>query len=313
MAVAIQNLHIEPSRAQRKLTADAAKADDAQRGVMDVRSQHHHRAPRLPAILADVLIALGDTPRGGHQQRKGRVRGRGGQHTGGIADGDPVEGARGYVEVVEADREGAHHLELRSRALEQLVINLLGHHGQQSIDACDAAQELLAEWRRIVGPDIGVGLRGDAIETLLRDPARDEDACSCFGSHRADYHITRQRLTQPEHAACSCQGRQGVDSAWVSLRNLRSTHAIATWSGTSLAGKRSRTVSIRTSTFSRTTARVATRADPAPRCICSSRSRWAASCAGTSATPRSALETASSSSPATPSRSSMRCSPPTTP
>ena len=288
----------KPRAALGHLAADAPKAEDAQRGVMDVGPEQQHRAPRLPAVLADVVVALGDAPRGGHQQGKGGVGGRLGQHARRYCRRRRRGGCRPDVDVVEADREVADHLELRPGAIEQLVVDSSvtidskpstpatrrssssrgggQSSGQTSASVCAAMRARpSSEIRR------ETNTRGRASEVIGRTTISPR-AARTVANHAAWPPRSEQRMgvaTEPQ-----------IDARYRELERHFAT------------GKRSRTASTRTSTSSRTTARAATPAARARRCTCWSRSRSAASCAGTSATPRSASATGSFWSPATPSR-----------
>ena len=83
---------------------------------MDVAAEHlpvpmFASCPRAPAI------ALGDAPRGRHQQAEGEVRGRIGQHARRMADGDAGAGRSRDIYIVEADREVADDAQARRGAI----------------------------------------------------------------------------------------------------------------------------------------------------------------------------------------------------
>ena len=130
--VVVQDRHPEPARPPRHRLADPPEADDAERRAVDVRPEQQQRAPRLPAAVADVAVALGDAPRGGHQQRQGEVGGRLGQDARRVADRRRRAAAQaGDIDVVEADGVVADDLELRPGRVEELVVDPVGEQRQR--------------------------------------------------------------------------------------------------------------------------------------------------------------------------------------
>ena len=180
--VVVQDPHPEPLGPPRDRLADPPEADDAERRAVDVRPEQQQRPPRLPAAGADVAIALGHAPGGGHQQRQGEVGGRLGQDARRVADGDAAPRARGDVDVVEADRVVADDPELRPGRVEELVVDPVGQQVSDAVAAGDPAQELVARRRQLVLPDVQRRRPPrSAVEPLVGDPARDEDARTVVG------------------------------------------------------------------------------------------------------------------------------------
>ena len=169
-----EHAHVEAPRPFGHLTADAPEADDAQRGVVDVRPEQQQRSPGQPAARANVVVALGQPPGRGHQQRPGEVGRRLGQHARRIADRDAAARAGGHVDVVEADGEVADHPEAWASGVEQLVVDAIGEQGEQPIHATNALEQRGARRRQLVGPEVDLegGERGEA---LVRQASGDED------------------------------------------------------------------------------------------------------------------------------------------
>ena len=90
---------------------DAAHADDAERAAGQVLPEMAERFPGLPFAGNAVLVPLDQPAGGADEQAKGHV-GRGvGQHARRVADRDAARGGGRHVDVVEADREVADHLQ----------------------------------------------------------------------------------------------------------------------------------------------------------------------------------------------------------
>ena len=81
----------------------SARADDPERGAVDVVAEVRSRLPRHPLAGGDRRGGLGQVARRRQQQRKGQVGGRVGEHVGRVADGDPALGGGLDVDVVVAD------------------------------------------------------------------------------------------------------------------------------------------------------------------------------------------------------------------
>ena len=160
--VVIQDPHPEAARPPRDRLADPPEPDDPERGAVDVRPHQQHRAPGLPLAGADVVVALREAARGGHEQRPREVRGGLGQDAGRVADRDAALRARRDVDVVEPDREVADDLELRPGPVEELVVDAVGEQRQDAVAALDRAEEGVARRRQLVLPDLGVARLGDA-------------------------------------------------------------------------------------------------------------------------------------------------------
>ena len=83
--------------------ADAAVADKAERGTVDVLTEVAVELPLLVAALAQIALGVRENSGRGKDQRKSEVCGRLGEHAGRVANGDPGAGGGFHVDVVEAD------------------------------------------------------------------------------------------------------------------------------------------------------------------------------------------------------------------
>ena len=116
--------------------ADAAHADDAERPAGEVLAEMAERLPRLPLAGQAVVVPLDEPAGGGDQQAEGHVGGGVGQHAGRVADGDAAGRGRRDVDVVEADRVVADHLEAR-RGVEQGGVDAVGEQRHQAVAVGD--------------------------------------------------------------------------------------------------------------------------------------------------------------------------------
>jgi hypothetical protein len=183
--VVVQDAHPETAATPRHLATDAPEAHDAQGGSVNVDAHQQHRPPGLPVAVSDVVHRLRDPAGGGHEQREGQVRRRLGQDPRRVAGGHPTAGERGNVDVVEADGEVAHHLQLRPGGVQQLVVDTIGEERQQAVDAGHAPEQLVAWRRQLVLPQVDLAGVADRVESLVWDHAGDEDARP-VGAHHAD-------------------------------------------------------------------------------------------------------------------------------
>ena len=197
--------HPEPLRPPRDRLADPPEADDPERRAVDVRSEQQQRPPRLPLAVADVPVALGQAPGRGHQERPGEVGGRLGQDARRVADSDPARGARRDVDVVEADRVVADHLQPRTSGVEERVVDLVGEQRQHPVATGDTPEQLVARRRQVVLPDVGVARGEDRLEPLVGDPSRDEDPRPPAHTRAATSGLTIARMRRSASSRFSCE------------------------------------------------------------------------------------------------------------
>ena len=176
MHVVVEDPHPEAATAARHLAADAPEPDDPERRAVDVDAHQQHRPPRAPAAVANVVDPLGDPARGRHEQGEREVGGRLGQDAGRVAGRDAAPGAGVDVDVVEADREVAHDLQLRAGRVEKLVVDRIGEEGEEAVLAGRPPQQLVARRRQLVGPQVDLGGLADRVEPLVGDDPGDEHA-----------------------------------------------------------------------------------------------------------------------------------------
>ena len=152
--VVVQDRHPEPLGTPRHGLADPPEADDPERRSVDVRTQQQQRTPRPPLAVADVSIALRQPTCGRHQQRPGEIGGGLGQDARRVADRDPAPGAGRDIDVVEADRVVADHLQRRAGGIQQLVIDPVGQQGQDPVAPGHATEQLGARRRQLALPHV---------------------------------------------------------------------------------------------------------------------------------------------------------------
>src|SRR6185436_7909970 len=92
-----------------------------------------------------------------------------------VADGNAALRAGGDVDVVVADREVAHDLELRAGTIEELVIDAVREERQDAVAALDGLEERIAGRWQVVLPDLRVTGLEDEAQAVVGDDTRDED------------------------------------------------------------------------------------------------------------------------------------------
>ena len=84
---------------------------------------------------ADVAVALGQPPGGGHQQREGEVGGRVGQDARRVADRDAARACRPGRRCCRSRRRSCDDLQLRPGGVEELVVDPVGEERQDAVAA----------------------------------------------------------------------------------------------------------------------------------------------------------------------------------
>ena len=102
-------------------------------------------------------MAIDQPPRRGDEQTEGHVGGGVGQHAGRVADRDAARRRRRHVDVVEADRVIADHLEPRGR-VEQGGVDAIGQQRHQAVTVGDLLADEIVGRRHLLRPDFGVAL-----------------------------------------------------------------------------------------------------------------------------------------------------------
>ena len=177
-AVVVDHFHaktVEP--APRNSLPDAAHAQNAQRGAVDVAAAKHVVAPAGPESGAQEVLALGHAARGCHHQSKAEVRSGLGQHIRRVGALHAGGGHGGDVEVIETNCHVGANFELRA-GLQQLGADALAAGRKSAILSLQALCELLR------GPDIVLLVVNDVENRLqLRQHLREDGtADSYFGA-----------------------------------------------------------------------------------------------------------------------------------
>ena len=174
-AVVICHRHVEAAvAAPGNRLADAAHAQDAQRGAVHVAAGEHVEAPVRPPAFAQETFALGDAARRGHHQREAEV-GRGlGEHARRVGDDHAARRAGRHVDVVVADGHRADGLELRA-GVQQHGVDLLAagdEHAGATLQRGDQLG-LRQRWIGVVRAHLEVGAQ--AVDDVAEHAAGDED------------------------------------------------------------------------------------------------------------------------------------------
>ena len=215
VGVVDQDGHVEATGSLGHLASDAAEADDADRGVVDVGAEQEQRAPGPPLAGPDVVVALRQAPGGGHQERPGEVGGRLGQDAGRVADGDAAARAGRHVDVVEADGEVADDPQAGTRGVEQLVVDPIGEQREEPVHAAHPLQQRGTRWRQLVRPEVDLERPGQRRQALLGQAAGDEDA-GTLADHQArtERRPVTRRASWPGPRPCARARAGGWPGSW---------------------------------------------------------------------------------------------------
>ena len=157
--VVINDLHAKAERATPgNALADAAHAQNAQCGAVNVSTGKHVKAPLGPLAGTQKVFAFGDAAGGGHHQRKAKVGGGFGQHIGRVGGQHAGRRHGVNVKVVVAHRHVGADFQVRAGG-QHLGVNAVTTGGESSLLALKALGQLS------FGPD-RVGLVGFNIKVL---------------------------------------------------------------------------------------------------------------------------------------------------
>ena len=160
-AVVIDDVHAKAQRpASGNTLPDAAHAQHAQRGAMDVVASKHVKAPFVPFSGAQVVLTLGDAPGCGHEQCKTKVSSGFGQHIRCIGGQHTCLRHGVQVKVVVAHRHVGADFQIRAGGQ---------HLGINAVTACreSALPALQFGYQLCFAPDL-IKLVGRNIKVLLQ-------------------------------------------------------------------------------------------------------------------------------------------------
>src|SRR5216683_6111313 len=112
--VVVEDAHVEAFGTVRNASSDAADADEAERGIENIGTEHHVDRPPLELPLAREVVSLDHPPRRRHQKRECEIRRGVVEHARRVRDHYLVGGRGSHVDVVETDRDVADDLQTRS-------------------------------------------------------------------------------------------------------------------------------------------------------------------------------------------------------
>ena len=108
-----EDVHIESARSFGHLSANPAKSDDPDGGMVDVWPDQERWPPGLPFAGADIIDSFNHAAGRSHQERPREVGGRFGQDAGVLQTMTSVRGGGVDIDIVVADGEVGDHLQLR--------------------------------------------------------------------------------------------------------------------------------------------------------------------------------------------------------
>ena len=135
---------------------DAAEPDDAELLVAQVGAEHEVERESLPRTASRQAIAFDDAPRHAEDERPRQIGGRFGQHVRRVGDHDVVLARRRHIDVVVADGDRRHDLEV-APGLEDGSVDRVSDDRQQPLLSRHARHELVV--RKVALP-IHVDLAG---------------------------------------------------------------------------------------------------------------------------------------------------------
>ena len=144
------------SKTQRTAPGDAltnaAHAQNAERGAMNVGTRQQVVTPGCPLASAQVCLAFCDAPGRGHHQRKAKVSGGFRQHVGGVGGHHAGGGHGRQVKVVGADCHVGANFQIGA-SCQQRGVNAVAAGGQRALLASQAP----GQFRRAPGFVVLVG------------------------------------------------------------------------------------------------------------------------------------------------------------
>ena len=182
---------------------------------MNVAPEHHLRPPRSPSTGAHVAIALGDSPRGRHQQPKGEVGGGLGQDARRVADRDAGASRGGEVDIVDAHGQVADRAKPRQRA-DSGGVETIGDHAEHAVGLPRARPQLSRRRRHLVVPQIHPRRRCEPADCGLRDRPRNEDP-ALAGARAAVLYLPATMLHPVAVPIASWLRRGRVSNRWARL------------------------------------------------------------------------------------------------
>ena len=139
-AIMVEHPHIKTVRPPGDGGSNTPQTDNAQRGLMHVRSEKDKRAPHRPLAGPHAAFAFADTAGDTQHEREGEV-GRGfGQNARRVGQDNVATGQRRDIHIVIPDGHIGDDPEL-GRLVEQVVINAFRDHAQQGNGIAQLVQQ----------------------------------------------------------------------------------------------------------------------------------------------------------------------------
>jgi len=132
--------------------ADLTRADEADLHPLDGVAEHEGGAIAPRCAGPDQAFGLTEAPGDHQQQTECGVGGGVEQHPGGRRGHDAALLAQLEIDVVESGGDIGHHLELRSRSVQELPVHPVGEHAQHGVGAADLGEQLGARGWLFAGP-----------------------------------------------------------------------------------------------------------------------------------------------------------------
>ena len=163
--------------------ADAAVADDPERGAVHVDAQEVADVEPGPAALAEVGLGIGRPPRRREQQEEGEIGGGLVEHPWRVADRDPELGSGGDVDVVVAHGHVGDDLQPRRARPQDVGVDAIGEDADDRVDVTGRGAQVGGGPGLVAGAlhDLVPG-GDDGIEPALRQLAGHEDTGHAEGA-----------------------------------------------------------------------------------------------------------------------------------
>ena len=138
----VGDLHSEVTRLLGNGQSDTPKPDDAELPLADVGSDHEVEREPLPFAAANDAIAFDDAARDREDQRDRHVRRRFGQHVGRVRQDDALRARVGHVEIVVADGNVRHDLQIAA-GVDDVLVDLVERGHDERLLAFHAPDQLV--------------------------------------------------------------------------------------------------------------------------------------------------------------------------
>jgi len=181
-AVPADDPHTEGRSATGDGLADGTEADQAQGRTGEIPAQEEVRRPgvlRPPVAPAHPGIGLGDAPRRGEEQGKGRIGGGIHQHARRVPDGDAPRRGRRQVHVIEADGDTADETQPRC-GVEQRRVDAVREQADEPVRGRDFGAQRPGRQQARARPARHVAVLAKFGDALARQLVRNIDVRQGF-------------------------------------------------------------------------------------------------------------------------------------